>query len=290
MQPLILTHAGVPVPRMLYGTAWKKSDTQRLVQLALDLGFRGLDTAAQPKHYDEAAVGSAVKAALASGLPRRELYVQTKFTALSGQDPRRVPYDPKAPLPQQVSESFARSRRNLGVDTLDCLVLHSPLATAAQTLSAWQAFEALVDAGSVRQLGISNCYRPDELAWLWDQARIRPAVIQNRFHADTGYDREIRAFFRARDIVYQSFWTLTANAAVLANPHVVQIASRRERTPAQILFRYLMMQQIVPLTGTRSEVHMRDDLAVGDFQLADDECAAIDAVFYGLGSALDTPQ
>ena len=48
------------LPKIIYGTAWKKTDTQRLVELAVRNGFRGIDTACQPKHYDEAAVGAAV--------------------------------------------------------------------------------------------------------------------------------------------------------------------------------------------------------------------------------------
>src|SRR5436305_11145123 len=90
---------GVHVPRFLYGTAWKEDETQRLTALALNLGFRGIDTANQRRHYHEAAVGEAITAALASGLVTREdLFLQTKFTFQRGQD-HRLPYDPSAPIP-----------------------------------------------------------------------------------------------------------------------------------------------------------------------------------------------
>src|SRR5690606_35875590 len=86
--------AAAPSPRILYGTAWKKERTQPLVERAIELGFRGIDTAAQPKHYDEAAVGLALEAVIARGIVERAaLYVQTKFTPYPGQDPSRVPYD-----------------------------------------------------------------------------------------------------------------------------------------------------------------------------------------------------
>jgi len=88
------------VPGILYGTAWKKNDTERLVRLAIQTGFRGVDTACQPKHYDEAGVGAGVKACVSAGLPRGKLYLQTKFTPVSGQDPRRCPYDVEASLPE----------------------------------------------------------------------------------------------------------------------------------------------------------------------------------------------
>ena len=269
---------GVRMPGILYGTAWKRADTERLVTLAIRQGFRGIDTACQPKHYEEAGVGAALAACAARGLPRADLYVQTKFTPLSGQDPARIPYDPKAPLGEQVAQSFAASLRNLKTSYLDCLLLHSPLPTPAQTLQAWRAIETIVDAGGIRQAGISNCYSLAEFKDLYRSVRIKPAVLQNRFYADTAYDRELRAFCAHERIVYQSFWTLTANPQVLAHPALIRAAAAHRRTPAQTLFRYLTQRGVVPLTGTRSEAHMREDLSIFDFELTAAECAAADRI------------
>jgi diketogulonate reductase-like aldo/keto reductase len=279
MESYTRSSAGVRIPRIIYGTAWKKTDTQRLVETAIRQGFRGIDTACQPKHYDEAGTGAGVAACLNSGLARGDLYLQTKFTPVSGQDPNRIPYDPRASLPEQVAQSFAASLRNLQTDHVDCLVLHSPLATAKQTLAVWRAFESLVAAGGVRQLGISNCYTLADLERLHGEARIKPAVVQNRFHAETRYDREIRAFCSERQMVYQSFWTLTANPRILAHATIAALASTYERTPQQILFRYLSQAGVVPLTGTRSEMHMRDDLGIFDFELTDAQRRAVDELF-----------
>jgi diketogulonate reductase-like aldo/keto reductase len=284
MNAFVTSAAGVRSPRILYGTAWKKDDTESLVRKAIQQGFRGIDTACQPKHYHEAGVGAAVSGLLdeqvsKGGLARKDLYLQTKFTSLSGQDPTRIPYDPKAPLAEQVRQSFAVSLQNLRTDYLDCLVLHSPLPSARQTLEVWQTLESLVDARGVRQLGISNCYQVEQLKALYDAARLKPAVVQNRFYAQTGYDREIRSFCRQHGIIYQSFWTLTANPQVLAHPAVRELASKHRRTPPQILFRYLTQNDIVPLTGTRSEAHMHEDLAIFEFELADFERDALEALF-----------
>src|ERR1700704_5023909 len=101
------------IPKIIYGTAWKKTDTARLVELAIQQGFRGIDTACQPKHYDEAGVGAGVAAGLKLGLNRADLYLQTKFTSLAGQDPQRIPYDPEASLTDQISQSIAASLKNL---------------------------------------------------------------------------------------------------------------------------------------------------------------------------------
>ena len=265
-------------PRILYGTAWKKAATASLVKTALRLGFRGVDTACQPRHYDEAGAGTGVAASLKDGLARADLYLQTKFTPLSGQDPATIPYDPKASLAHQVAQSLAVSLHNLQTDYLDALILHSPLANANDTMQVWRAFERLVDSGAVLQLGISNCYRLETLEALWHAARIKPAVIQNRFHAETRYDREIRAFCRAQQLSYQSFWTLTANPQLLDHATIAALASKYGRTPAQILFRYLTQTDIVPLSGTRSELHMRQDLAIFEFELDDGECSALTAI------------
>jgi diketogulonate reductase-like aldo/keto reductase len=266
-------------PKILYGTAWKEAETEALVATAIRQGFRGIDTACQPKHYDEAGVGPAVAASLNAGLTRGDLFLQTKFTPLSGQDTTRIPYDPNAPLSEQVAQSFATSLRNLQTDYLDSFLLHSPLSSADQTTTVWQAMESLVDIGRVRQLGISNCYSLNQLKTLYDGARVKPAVVQNRFYAESAYDREIRAFCRKQRIAYQSFWTLTANARVLAHDTITRLASTYGRTPAQILFRYLTQIDVVPLTGTRSEQHMRQDLEIFEFKLTDGECATVDALF-----------
>jgi diketogulonate reductase-like aldo/keto reductase len=267
------------MPQILYGTAWKKADTERLVLAAVREGFRGFDTACQPKHYEEPDVGAGIAAALGDGLTRDDLYLQTKFTALSGQDPQRIPYDPKAPITQQVAQSCEISLGNLRTDRLDCLVLHSPLPTPRQTHEAWRAMETLVDAGKAGLLGISNCYELRQLESLYSEARIKPAVLQNRFHADTRYDHDIRAYCRKHNIIYQSFWTLSANPHVLSHRAVTTLADKYQRTAAQILFRYLTQIGVAPLTGTRSAVHMRDDLAIFEFQLTEPELARVAALF-----------
>ena len=271
--------ASVNTPGIIYGTAWKKERTDRLVTKAIERGFRGLDTAGQPKHYNEAGVGAALSACLRQGLTRADLYVQTKFTSLSGQDPRQIPYDPSARLEEQVAQSFRSSLRNLQTDYVDCYILHSPMPNPTHTAVVWQAMEVVADAGGARGLGISNCYSVSVLEALHRSAKIKPAVVQNRFCADTGYDREIRAFCGQHALIYQSFWTLTANPHILAHRTVTTLAARYSRTPAQILFRYLTQSGVVPLTGTTSEAHMREDLAIFEWSLSAQECAAMAALF-----------
>lgn len=268
------------MPKIIYGTAWKQERTAGLVEQAIGLGFKGIDTACQPKHYHEAGVGDGIVACINRGLiTRRDLYLQTKFTPVNGQDPERIPYDPNASLAEQVAQSARVSCLNLQTDYLDCLVLHSPMPTMAQTQTVWRAMELLIDGGYARQLGISNCYDVKLLASLVEFANVKPAVIQNRFYANTEYDKAIRAFCQHQNIVYQSFWTLTANPHILQDDQIKQVADTYQRSTVQVFFRYLSQIGIVPLTGTTSEQHMKDDLAIFEFELNREEIALIGELF-----------
>src|SRR3954465_785853 len=141
---------GIRVPRSLYGTAWKEDRTQLLTELALEHGFRGIDTANQRRHYHEAAVGEAIVAAVASGLVAREdLFLQTKFTFRPEQD-HRLPYHPEAPIPVQVERSFANSLEHLSTEVIDSYVLHGPpgrAGLAPADWEAWRAMEAIHESG-----------------------------------------------------------------------------------------------------------------------------------------------
>eukprot|EP01013_Petalomonas_cantuscygni_P024838 TRINITY_DN46559_c0_g1_i1.p1 TRINITY_DN46559_c0_g1~~TRINITY_DN46559_c0_g1_i1.p1 ORF type:complete len:344 (-),score=42.98 TRINITY_DN46559_c0_g1_i1:171-1202(-) len=273
----VKTIQGVSMPRLIYGTAWKKDRTTDLVGQALRAGFRGIDTACQPKHYDEARVGEAVSTFIASGGARREdIFLQTKFTPIGGHDPARIPYDPRAPLEEQVRQSVATSLRNLRTSYVDSLVIHSPLDTVADTLRVWRVLEGFVAEGKIRQLGISNCYSDRFFHALWNQTSVKPSVLQNRFYPQSGYDVALRQFCREAGVVYQSFWTLTGNPHVLQHRTFNTIAQQHKLLPQQLFFRFVMDLGLAPLTGTTSAQHMAEDLAVLDHpSLTPEEMQAI---------------
>jgi diketogulonate reductase-like aldo/keto reductase len=271
---------GVRVPRFLYGTAWKGQETRRLTELAIGQGFRGIDTANQRRHYDEDAVGQAVAAAIASGLVARdELFLQTKFTFRPGQD-HRLPYDPGAPIPTQVEQSFASSLEHLGTEAIDSYLLHGPSrrsGLASADREAWRAMEGLHVGGRARLLGVSNVTL-EQLDRLCRDARVRPRFVQNRCYAARGWDGDIRAYCAAHGLVYQGFSLLTANPEVMASPEVGRIAARHGRTAAQVVFRFALDVGMVPLTGTTDPDHMRADLDVLDFRLDRDEAERIERI------------
>ncbi len=198
---------GVPVPRIIYGTAWKEDRTKALVLDAIAAGFRAFDTANQRKHYVEEQVGAAVRTAIATGTVRREdLFLQTKFTYQRGQD-HRLPYDPNCDLTTQVRQSIASSLEHLGATRIDSYLLHGPSGSRGlgqADWETWRAMEDAVDEGVVGLLGISNV-SVDQLDALLARARIGPVFVQNCCLARAGWDAEVRALCHTHHIIYQAF-------------------------------------------------------------------------------------
>jgi diketogulonate reductase-like aldo/keto reductase len=279
-QQWLTTSAGIKMPPIIYGTAWKKDRTADLVVKAIQSGFRGIDTACQPKHYNEPQVGTALQLLKDHGIEREDLFLQTKFTPLSGQDLRQLPYDKNAPVEEQIAQSFEASITNLQTEYVDSLILHSPMAPHTLLMKAWKAMERIQEVGGARQLGISNCYNTEVLKSLFADADVKPAVVQNRFYQETGYDVQLRDWCSHHEIIYQCFWTLTANPHILAD-NVLRAMSRKfKKTEAQIFFRYLNQSGIVPLTGTTSEQHMIEDLSIFEFELPDEDIQALGLLLY----------
>src|SRR2546428_8898205 len=273
-------HHPAPLPDFLYGTAWKEDRTQSLTELALRMGFRGIDTANQRRHYFEAGVGQALAAAYGAGVvTRADLFLQTKFTYQHGQD-HRLPYDPAADLSTQVAQSLASSLEHLGADYVDSYVLHGPTSGYGWTdddAEVWAAMAKERDAGRTRLLGVSNVSlrHLEQMAAAGGEA---PAFVQNRCFARVGWDRAVRAFCAERSIVYQGFSLLTANPEVLHHPLVGRAAARVKATPEQVVFRFARAVGMLPLTGTSDPEHMKQDLASRDLTLSPDEVRAIESL------------
>lgn len=277
-QSQIITSSSAEMPKIIYGTAWKKERTAELVIQAVQAGFRGIDTACQPKHYTEPLVGAALTTLKSSDIRREELFIQTKFTPLAGQDQNMIPYDKNAPLPLQVAQSFEASKTNLNTNYIDSFLLHSPLSPFSDLLSVWRAMETIHKRGEALRLGISNCYDLEVLQRLYNEAEIKPSIVQNRFYRDSGYDATLRKWCETHNIVYQSFWSLTANPHILKSKKLIALAMKYRKSEAQIFFAYLISKEIVPLSGTTSQEHMMQDLEAVCLTLTPDEISGISSL------------
>jgi diketogulonate reductase-like aldo/keto reductase len=280
------------IPKLVYGTAWKKDRSADLVYNAIKAGFRGIDTAAQPRHYQENLVGDGIRRAINEGMVEREdlyvrpfppsqpkillrnLQIQTKFTGLSGQDPKNMPYSASSPLEERIHTSLASSFNNLRTTTnaeetyLDALVLHSPLPTIAETHLAWSVFSTYVPH-RIRSLGISNTTL-SVLQSLFTSTTltIKPSVVQNRFYPDTDWEVHLRKFCREKGVVFQSFWTFTGNPGLMESEVVGGLAREIEKVgirveEADVVALYSLvvgLDGVTVLDGTTNSGRMKADL------------------------------
>ncbi|HEY8181338.1 MAG TPA: aldo/keto reductase [Thermoanaerobaculia bacterium] len=227
-----------------------------------------MDTANQRRHYNEPAVGKAI---------REPLFIQTKYTYIESQD-QRLPYDPNADYPTQVRQSFESSIQHLG--HVDSYLLHGPRSRGRLSsidLEVWRTMEELQQEGRTRLIGISNA-TADQLAELCSIASVRPAFVQNRCFARAGWDREVRKVCEREGVIYQGFSLLTANVPELASPPIRQIAAAHDTNVTQVAFAFALAVGMICLTGTTDPQHMRDDLAAADLKLSDDEIATIEGI------------
>jgi len=275
-----MSDMNIDAPEFIYGTAWKEEQTAELTRRALESGFRAVDTANQRKHYHEAGVGEAIGEAMEEGVVERdELFVQTKFTYEAGQD-HRIPYDPDAPFPEQVEQSFESSLDHLGLEFVDSYILHGPsmrMGLGEADWQVWGAMTELLEAGRVGQIGVSNV-SAGQLQELIEGTDHPPAHVQNRCFARTGWGRDVRELCNDTGIVYQGFSLLTANVQALQTDQVARIAQRHDKTIPQVVFRFASQIGILPLTGTTDEDHMRQDLDCFSVELDEAEIETLETI------------
>lgn len=223
--------------------------------------------------YNESGVGVGWKE---SGIPRHELYLQTLFVERSvngygtqncnGDKNSVCPPLPNATIEDQVHASVKSSLRNLQTDYIDAVLVHNfraKLQPYNDTMQAWKVLEDYVDRGVIRQLGIVSVHDKDFLTKLHDETRIKPSVIQNRFHSNRGYDTELRSSFKRWGVANQLFWILTGSAGgrVRKNGVVKGIAEMMGGVSPQILlYSFTMELGGSPLIGTQNISHMQEDV------------------------------
>lgn len=271
----------IPIPSVLFGTAWKGRRTTELTELALHSGFRGIDTANQAKHYDERGVGLAIQKATASGALRRtDLFIQTKFTYAAGHD-HRIPYRPSSSLDAQISQSLAGSLEHLGLDFLDAFLLHAPTCRTAwmpRDSRAWEAMIRQREAGRALRIGMCNLSM-QHLEQLLAMRIELPAIVQNRCALSSGWDEDVQAFCRRNGISYQGFSIITPTSLRLARHALTTLPKPNQLTAAQLILAYARMGGVIALTGTTQRRHMTANLRSAEITLSAADMARIASIF-----------
>lgn len=252
---------GVRVPRLGLGVFQVAADeAQRVVEEALDVGYRHVDTAAA--YVNESGVGAAVRA---SGLRREDVFVTSKLrNGDQGHDATLRAYD----------ETLAR----IGLDFLDLYLVHWPNPEAGLWQDSWRALERLLAEGRVRAIGVSN-FLGEHLAELADLASVTPAVNQIELHPRF-QQADLVADCRERGIVIEAYSPLGQGGALGADA-VKELARALGRTPAQVVLRWHLQRGHVVIPKTTSVTRMRENADVDGFQLDAEQLARLDALESG---------
>jgi diketogulonate reductase-like aldo/keto reductase len=249
---------GVEIPQVGYGVFQvPENGTQQAVELALESGYRHIDTAAA--YYNEDGVGAAIKA---SGIPRDELFVTTKLrNGDQGQD--------------KALQAFEDSRRALGLDVVDLYLVHWPLPSAGLYVETWKAFERLYAEGAVRAIGVSN-FLPEHLDTLLAQTEITPVVNQIEVHP-TLQQAAVQDATRAAGIAVEAYSPL-GQGVDLDQPAVLDIAKAHGKTAGQVVLRWHLEHGTIIIPKSVTPERIASNIALFDFELSADEVAAIDAL------------
>jgi len=254
--PNVMLNNGVSIPQLGFGVFQVPSEqTQRVVEEALEAGYRHIDTAAA--YGNEAGVGAAIAA---SGIPREEIFITTKLR--NGEH-------------ATAAEAFEVSRKALGVDVIDLYLIHWPVPSQGLFVDAWQALEKIYAADGARAIGVSN-FLQDHLDTLLAETMIVPAVNQIELHPSF-QQAALSAKSRADGIAVEAYSPLGQGADLNADV-VTSLGQKNGATPAQIVLGWHLGVGNIVIPKTTHPHRMRENLAAAEIALSRDELDAITAL------------
>jgi diketogulonate reductase-like aldo/keto reductase len=257
--PPIILNNGIEMPQLGYGV-WQVPDdeAERTVALALEAGYRSIDTAAV--YGNEEGTGRAIAA---SGLPREDVFVTTKlWNSDHGYD--------------ATLRAFDASLARLGLDYIDLYLIHWPLPARDAYVDTYKALEKLLADGRVRAIGVSN-FLNEHLERLIAETSVIPAVDQIELHPHL-QQHAAREFHAEQGIATEAWSPLGQGKGLLEVPAIVAIARKHGRTPAQVVLRWHIQlgNVVIPKSVTPSRI--KENIEVFDFSLDDEDLAAISAL------------
>jgi diketogulonate reductase-like aldo/keto reductase len=242
---------GIPILGLGVWQLVKGREGERAIVAALEAGYRHIDTA---QGYDnEETVGKAVRA---SGIPREQIFVTTKF------------YPGRADSLREAGRSVER----LGLGAIDLYLVHDP---RRDPVWAWHGMEAALARGLTRSIGVSN-FSPDDLDALLAVAQVPPAVNQLQLNP-FAHRRALVAACEARGIAVEAYSPLTRGAD-LADPVIARVAARLGRTPAQVMLRWGLEHGFIVLPKSNHPERQVENAAIFDFALSAADLAELDAL------------
>lgn len=270
--PTLTLNNGVEMPALGYGVFQTPPDeTVAAVEAALSTGYRHIDTAAA--YGNEAGVGEAIRR---SGLARDDVFIETKvWISDYGHD--------------STLHAFDKSAGKLGVDRIDLFILHQALPSRFDlTIEAYKALETLLADGKVRAIGVSN-FMPEHLDRLLAETSVVPAVNQVEVHP---YFRQpdVLATDAAHGILTQAwspiggitFYRDGEHTSTLKDPTIVGIGEAHGKSAAQVMLRWHLQQGRSAIPKSVTPHRIAENFDVLDFELTDDEIAAVDALDTGV--------
>ncbi len=261
--PTIHLNDGTDIPQLGFGVFLvPPEETQRTVEQAFEVGYRHIDTAQM--YGNEAEVGAAIAA---SGLAREDLYVTTKLN--NGHH-----------LPDDARRSFAESLEKLGLDHVDLFLIHWPLPTRydGDYAGTWQTMVELRDGGGTTSVGVSN-FEPAHLDRIIDATGVVPAV--NQIEVNPYFTNEAARAADARHGIATEAWSPIARGAISGDETIGAIAERIGRTPAQVTLRWHLQRGDIVFPKSTHRERIEENFALFDFELTDDDVAAISALDRG---------
>jgi 2,5-diketo-D-gluconate reductase A len=259
--PAMTLRDGVEIPQLGFGVFQvRPEDTQEVVEEALEVGYRHIDTAAA--YRNERGVGAAIAA---SAIPREEVFVTTKlWNSNQGYE--------------TTLGAFQKSLNRLGLDYVDLYLIHWPMPTEGRALDTWRAFERVHDEGRSRTIGVSN-FRIEDLEQLQQQAFIQPTVNQVELHPHFP-QVGLREWHAEHGIATES-WSPLAQGDLLANETIAGVAARHNRTSAQVILRWHLQLGNVVIPKSATPARIRENFALFDFELSEEDMKEIAALDVG---------
>jgi 2,5-diketo-D-gluconate reductase A len=253
--PNVRLSDGIEIPQVGFGVFQVPPDeTQRAVEDALAAGYRHIDTAAAYRNERGVAAGIA-----ASGVRRSEVFITTKLWNTDQGF-------------ESALATFDKSIQELDTETVDLYLIHWPVPARDLFLDTWRAFERIHAEGGARSIGVSNFRIPD-LERLQREAETMPTINQVELHPLL-QQAELRAWHAEHGVATEA-WSPLAQGEVLRDDTLVTIAARHERTVAQVILRWHLQLGNVVIPKSVTPARVRENLDIFDFELSEDDLAAI---------------